>query len=644
MKHIFYIIILFNCMETLNDSVDTSIAIPPTRPSEWDDTPTEFTDPEFREKYMKEVSDYLRVRGLDAYKDRYASFSLTIYVVSEGLYEVPNDFTDELLEHFYTGWSFVSINPILVQLGAWVKDVEICRIKSPYEQQASLGSTFFPHSDDFLYGTEAEVELSPILIFRASTSDLSTPTGGTPTVAPTDWSLTPPTLSVGEELYISLRAARGDFFMASAWTTPVTITDSPISNTSIDTSTSQENGEILYTMTLNFSNGTSEQVYFTSPSDEREIYGFETAADNDSTYCSRSGNITSTQAEYRAIFSIPPEDVNYSVALLRKLVHRMRADHGRNVIAHEMGHNFGLTHTNQSYGSPCSYADDTGRNMHTPVVSTSYKFSTCEAAIARAYTACWIGDHESFNCPKYDTNVVRYEDPPKEKLERGLQYIGETFKPIGCYQTFNFDPVTRKIQYPKGITLDRRNTSLTTFKKYSEMLPESYCDWGYIDFILARYNWEESDYQKSIEENEEKDRLWNITNFLKDHYGGTAKLFCSKNAHVNIGRPYYTYCNTTTGEYDPLLDDNRMLILEVPEDNLKKVRYQRSDITPEECQKAEGSAPDRCFYIDSYHKGNHIISQPDCTKLMINNLENANGRSNIFTSNIDCDPIKIDLE
>ena len=76
--------------------------------------------------------------------------------------------------------------------------------------------------------------------------------------------------------------------------------------------------------------------------------------------------------------------------------------HGRNIIAHELGHNFGLYHANGSYS--CEQEDSRSRNMRSSLSNDSYNYVKCEVDIARAQAKEFVEDSAR--------GFMSIEDPP----------------------------------------------------------------------------------------------------------------------------------------------------------------------------------------------------------------------------------------
>ena len=92
-------------------------------------------------------------------------------------------------------------------------------------------------------------------------------------------------------------------------------------------------------------------------------------------------------------------------------------NHGRNIMAHELGHNFALRHANGASG--CETANTDGRVMNGTIYPDDYNFASCEIKIARETMNRWLRDYPA---------VVRVERPPGADLKKAIGFFeGEDF-------------------------------------------------------------------------------------------------------------------------------------------------------------------------------------------------------------------------
>ena len=140
--------------------------------------------------------------------------------------------------------------------------------------------------------------------------------------------------------------------------------------------------------------------------------------------------VNSGQQEFRVIImdslGFSPA-IGYSIAAFGRLANRMNSQPTRNLIAHEIGHNFGLPHVNQSYNLPCAYAEDVNRTMFSIIFSTSKEFEPCEYAVSRANILCYMTDPAvgDDTCLKYPRETLRWENPPVGEFDRALNILNQ---------------------------------------------------------------------------------------------------------------------------------------------------------------------------------------------------------------------------
>ena len=329
-----------------------------------------YADPKTKALFDAYLADRLKRRNLPPF--RYGAFTVHLYVITEGHLAVPANFDVKVLKHMYESWSIIGINPILSQLGVWIKEAKICRIKSIYGVPNAPGTT---NSDDFTTGN-----LIP-----------------------------------------------GNEDKLDSW------------------------------------------VY-----KDESNYNLTTAATEDGDYgCpTRTGgqSVVAKTDQFRILWHHSIPDVGYSISRFGVLVNRMNHNHGRNLIAHEIGHNFHLPHVVDTYDAPCSISTDPTRIMYTPIFAIANTFAPCETVVAQANIACYT---EGGPCVQYPSTTVKIEDPPQDRFNEGLIYLTEKFTPIGCRQTFNFDIKGNRRPFMENFD---RKTNLTE----QDRLPEKYCDeYGY---------------------------------------------------------------------------------------------------------------------------------------------------------------------
>ena len=121
------------------------------------------------------------------------------------------------------------------------------------------------------------------------------------------------------------------------------------------------------------------------------------------------------------------DNVPYSIAILGGAATRMSATHGRNLLAHELGHNFNLQHTNEyyvSYPSVCNFSTGITYSMYTPILSSSYGFSPCEVALMQANAKRWVDLGARF--------IVRGEKPSASDMAKGTAFFNSDFGDARC--------------------------------------------------------------------------------------------------------------------------------------------------------------------------------------------------------------------
>ena len=485
MKNFLYtvlvLLLLWNCKQELNP-VGNDIFH--DKGDDFKDASSEFYDPEFMSTYSEYLNRYLKNRGYSQGL-KYAAVTVHLYVVRAGTRAVTKaELENSLLEEMYKGWSFISVNPILLQIGVWVKNVVICEI---YDHVDDQGGGYYRMGD----GNED------------------------------NW------------IYDS---------------GPRTLKAAPSATTA---------------------------------------YGCSYPA----------GKVVSSRDEYRILWSKGDSGKGYSVARYGYLVVRMRYDHGRNLIAHEMGHNFGLPHVNSSYEFPCAFAKDPDRTMYTPILPTGFSFDPCETAVARANLECYI-DHSTKDCFHY-TNAIAWEEPSytysgkslskDDLLARSRSFVNEEFLPTGCAQSYLIDPRTRYpivppytqdliSLYPSATMSNRlgtksyQNTNYTTYYPVTGAnsgIPIWYCD----SFLMSDPGLIRTDYVP-YRSNSEASR-----NHLNRHVTGTWRQFCDSKAYSRCDT---SHCDFNSGTY-------------------------------------------ACFFIRKYGSGDQTANQEDCTFRMLNLINEAQG-------------------
>ena len=88
--------------------------------------------------------------------------------------------------------------------------------------------------------------------------------------------------------------------------------------------------------------------------------------------------------------------------------------HGRNIMAHELGHNFALRHVNTSDG--CETGNTGGRVMNSSIYPDDYNFAGCEIKIARETMSAWLENYP---------DAVRVEKPPGRDLAKAIGFFEE---------------------------------------------------------------------------------------------------------------------------------------------------------------------------------------------------------------------------
>ena len=139
--------------------------------------------------------------------------------------------------------------------------------------------------------------------------------------------------------------------------------------------------------------------------------------------------VRSSCNEYRILWlrTDSTDDVSYSIALLGGPSVRMAATHGRNLLAHELGHNFNLQHTGDYYvslPSVCNFSTGITYSMYTPILRYSYGFSPCEIAIMQATAKQWLDLGAGF--------IARGEKPSASDMAMGTAFLHSDFGNVRC--------------------------------------------------------------------------------------------------------------------------------------------------------------------------------------------------------------------
>ena len=139
--------------------------------------------------------------------------------------------------------------------------------------------------------------------------------------------------------------------------------------------------------------------------------------------------VRSSCNEYRILWlrTDSTDNIFYSIALLGGPSVRMSVTHGRNLLAHELGHNFNLQHTNEYYASfpsLCNFSTGITYSMYTPILRNSYGFSPCEVATMQATAQLWIDDGAGF--------IVQGEKPSASDMAKGTAFFNSDFGNVRC--------------------------------------------------------------------------------------------------------------------------------------------------------------------------------------------------------------------
>ena len=474
------------------DEIHSDNDPPPYRKlNELNDTPIEWLDPTWRIPYIKRIKQLLNNRGLNDFS--YASMKIHLYVVREGTQQSnDNQINNEILKVMYKGWSPISINPILIQVGLWVREVVICEIVAPIDERES---GFFkskyrgdPHYDNWVY--------------RAGGNDYK------------------------------LRIASG---------------------------------------------ATTE-------------YGCDIQNDGSTDY---------TIAEAGAFRVLWSGFGTYSVATYGTLVNRMTRRHGRNIIVHEMGHNFGLPHSNEAPDFPCSGSPSPGRIMYNTIFNDSYQFSPCEVGVVQTNIKCYIDNNPSCNAALPET--LRWENPTSSNLALGEKWLGSTFQPVGCTFGAYWDPETRLPVFPRT-----REFPFFSQHVWDNVLP---------DRLKKREEYEERgvDLRDFLDYYEANDPRALPPNYCDSYF--TKDFSIARNRNLEWRYDSYNYLLSIVGN----LSFSRLVFCKASGD------YFSSDRINE-----------RCYLINSFGILNQTPSHPKCTKRLVDRLLEVNGLDLIFNETTNC--------
>ena len=129
----------------------------------------------------------------------------------------------------------------------------------------------------------------------------------------------------------------------------------------------------------------------------------------------------------------------------------IQSDHGRNIVAHELGHNFGLRHSDTSSGCNQGGGGTRTRVMDSVSYSTNDVFDDCEKIIARKTLEGFVGSR----------NSIEIASPLKKNAEKALSH----YKSDGYTEAnFTFDSDSKDILSAAGIV----SSSLAAAKEYRD--------------------------------------------------------------------------------------------------------------------------------------------------------------------------------
>ncbi len=394
----------------------------------------------FDQRYMQEYLDYvnfaLAKRSITE-PIKFSSLDVDIFVVTSGRLSVnyaelfphypgvsfcngwnrnfareevapPGTYFDySLLKSMYEGWHAASINPMLSQLGSWVKSARICRIRAPWPTKPRSGHESIRYS-----GPPSPPTTAGQYCIDAESKDLRISFNDSESGVDRSSLLNPPLTN--SEINRILN--------------PVTSQNANSANTT----TFREIDDWVYT----------EGDYRLEIDTENEDWQY--GCPQSETYTRLVGSstlrfINSPSDRFRILWHYPEEGIIYSIARFGLLINRMNGDATRNLIGHEIGHNHGLPHVSQSEGLPCSFARDPNRVMFTPIFDISFRFNGCEVPIGQVNLDCYnLGG----NCTRAGSQTIRYENPPLELLSQGRTHIADW----QSYQNLNGTPINANRQ------------------------------------------------------------------------------------------------------------------------------------------------------------------------------------------------------
>ena len=124
------------------------------------------------------------------------------------------------------------------------------------------------------------------------------------------------------------------------------------------------------------------------------------------------GSHTAPAGKQRIILGIyPPGSGGSSWATLGKPNVFFQHDHGRNLMAHELGHNFALEHPSSG---GCESGNTNGRVMNGTVFPDDYNYANCEIKIARKTMKLFVQEYP---------DAVRVERPAGEDLKKAIGFF-----------------------------------------------------------------------------------------------------------------------------------------------------------------------------------------------------------------------------
>ena len=343
-------------------------------------------------------------------------------------------------------------------------------------------------------------------------------------------------------------------------------------------------------------------------------YRLQASANASTEYgCEYEGGYTVAKGEYfRVLWSkYPPGDMNYSVAIYGFLLNRMFYNHGRNVIPHEIGHNFGLPHVDQNYDFPCDGGYwSSNRLMYSVIGSVSVDLSPCEAGVVRANIECFM-DPDNSRCGYYPGETIRWEDPPAEALGLADLWRSGPMTPFGPAQEYIYDPDTELPIVPRS----------REYPFFSQGV------WNSLPEELKK---KEEYTQKGIDMGSQANPTFIKEYYDADHPKALPAHYCEPLQYVGFV-PFQMMFDYHTNKYSWWGGER---VMYARTGNLSYRTYCHVD-------DAWGISEARsraCYVCKDFYQYDHAPSQVNCTKRLVNVTYEANGLKPYFTDGaINCD-------